>query len=48
MILQSNKIFLLVPNKKKLDVYEDAKNNKKIPLYFLLNQIKTKINVITS
>ena len=27
MILQSNKIFLLVPNKKKLDIYEDAKNN---------------------
>ena len=48
MILQSNKVFLLVPNKKKLDVYEEAKNNKKIPLYFLLNQIKTKINIITS
>ena len=48
MILQSNKIFLLVPNKKKLDVYEEAKNNNKIPLYFLLNQIKTKVTIITA
>jgi 6-phosphogluconolactonase len=48
MILQSNKIFLLIPNEKKLDVYEEAKNNKKIPLYFLLNQTKTKITIITS
>jgi len=48
MILQSNKIFLLIPNKNKLDVYKEAKNNKKIPLYFLLNQFKTKINIITS
>jgi hypothetical protein len=48
MILQSNKVFLLLPSKKKLDVYEEAKNNKKIPLYFLLNQTKTKINIITS
>jgi 6-phosphogluconolactonase/glucosamine-6-phosphate isomerase/deaminase len=47
MILQSNKIFLLVPTKKKLDVYEEAQNNEKIPLYFLLNQIKTKITIIT-
>ena len=48
MILQSNKIFLLIPNKNKLDVYKEAKNNKKIPLYFLLNQIKNKINIITA
>jgi 6-phosphogluconolactonase len=48
MILQSKKIFLLIPNEKKLDVYEEAKNNKKIPLYFLLNQTKTKITIITS
>ena len=48
MILQSNKIFLLIPNEKKLDVYKEAKNNKKIPLYFLLNQTKTKISIITS
>ena len=47
MILQANKIFLLVPTKKKLDVYEEAQNNEKIPLYFLLNQIKTKITIIT-
>ena len=46
MILQSNKIFLLIPNKNKLDVYKEAKYNKKIPLYFLLNQIKNKINII--
>jgi 6-phosphogluconolactonase len=48
MILQSKKIFLLIPNEKKLDVYEEAKKNKKIPLYFLLNQTKTKITIITS
>ena len=48
MILQSNTIFLLIPNEKKLEVYEEAKKNKKIPLYFLLNQIKTKITIITS
>ena len=48
MILQSNKIFLLIPNKNKLDVYKEAKYNKKIPLYFLLNQIKNKINIITA
>ena len=48
MILQSKKIFLLIPNEKKLDVYEEAKNNKKIPLYFLLNQTKTKITIISS
>tara|TARA_B100001063_G_scaffold78566_1_gene73054 strand:- start:992 stop:1609 length:618 start_codon:yes stop_codon:yes gene_type:complete len=48
MILQSNTIFLLIPSEKKLEVYEEAKKNKKIPLYFLLNQIKTKITIITS
>lgn len=48
MILQSNNVFLLIPNKKKLEVYEQAKNDKKLPLYFLLNQKNTTINVITS
>jgi 6-phosphogluconolactonase len=48
MILQSNNVFLLIPNKKKLEVYEQAKNNKVLPLYYLLNQTKTKINIISS
>ena len=48
MILQSNKVFLLIPNKKKLEVYEQAKNDKKLPLYFLLNQKNTTINIVSS
>ena len=48
MILQSNNVFLLIPNKKKLEVYEQAKNDKELPLYFLLNQKNTTINIITS
>ena len=48
MILQSNNVFLLIPNKKKLEVYEQAKNDKVLPLYYLLNQTKTKINIISS
>ena len=48
MILQSNNVFLLIPNKKKLEVYEQAKNDKKLPLYFLLNQKNTTINIVSS
>jgi len=48
MILQSNNVFLLIPNKKKLEVYEQAKKDKELPLYFLLNQKNTTINIITS
>ena len=40
-------IFLLIPNKKKLEVYEQAKSNKELPLYFLLNQTEIKINIIS-
>lgn len=47
MILQSKNIFLLIPNKKKLEVYEQAKSNKELPLYFLLNQTEIKINIIS-
>ena len=48
MILQSNHLFLLIPNKKKLEVYEQAKNDKELPLYFLINQKNTTINIVTS
>ncbi|MDC1241471.1 6-phosphogluconolactonase [Gammaproteobacteria bacterium] len=48
MILQSNNVFLLIPNKKKLEVYEQAKNDKKLPLYFLLNQKNTTITIVSS
>ena len=48
MILQFNNVFLLIPNKKKLEVYEQAKNDKKLPLYFLLNQKNTTINIVSS
>ena len=48
MILQSNKVFLLIPNEKKLEIYEQAKNDKKLPLYFLLNQKNTTINIVSS
>jgi 6-phosphogluconolactonase len=48
MILQSDNLFLLISNKKKFEVYEQAKNNKDIPLYFLLNQNKAKVNITNS
>jgi 6-phosphogluconolactonase/glucosamine-6-phosphate isomerase/deaminase len=48
MILQSDNLFLLISNKKKFEVCEKAKNNKDIPLYFLLNQNKAKVNITNS
>ena len=48
MILQSDNLFLLISNKKKFEVYEQAKNNKDIPLYFLINQNKAKVNITNS
>jgi len=46
MILQSENIFLLVSSKKKYDILKQAEFDKTLPLYFLLNQKKKKINII--
>ena len=46
MILQSENIFLLVSSKKKYDILKQAEFDKTLPLYFLLNQTKKKINII--
>ena len=46
MILQSENIFLLVSSKKKYDILKQAEFDKTLPLYFLLNQAKKKINII--
>lgn len=46
MILQSENIFLLVSSKKKYDILKQAEYDKSLPLYYLLNQNKKKINII--
>lgn len=46
MILQSENIFLLVSSKKKYDILKQAEFDKNLPLYYLLNQNKKKINII--
>jgi 6-phosphogluconolactonase len=46
MILESKNIFLLVSSEKKLDVLNQAKSDKSLPLYYLLNQNKIKIEII--
>ncbi len=46
MILQSENIFLLVSSKKKYDILKKAEFDKSLPLYYLLNQNKKKINII--
>lgn len=46
MILQSEIIFLLVSNQKKMEVLNQARNNKSLPLYFLLNQDKLNIEIV--
>ena len=46
MILQSEIIFLLVSSQKKMEVFNRAKNDKSLPLYFLLNQDKININIV--
>lgn len=46
MILQSEAIFLLVPNQKKMEVLNHAQNDKSLPLYYLLNQDKTHIEIV--
>ena len=46
MILESKNIFLLVSSKKKLEVLNQAKNDKSLPLYYLLNQNMVDIKII--
>ena len=46
MILQSEAIFLLVSNQKKMEVLNHAQNDKSLPLYYLLNQDKTHIKIV--
>ena len=46
MILESKNIFLLVSSKKKFEVLNQAKSDKSLPLFYLLNQKKTEIKII--
>ena len=46
MILQSENIFLLVSSNKKNDVLKQAKFDKNLPLYYLLNQSQKEIKII--
>ena len=46
MILESKDIFLLVSSKKKSEVLNQAKSDKSLPLYYLLNQSKVNIKII--
>ena len=46
MILESKDIFLLVSNEKKLEVLNQAKSDKSLPLYYLLNQSRVDIKII--
>jgi 6-phosphogluconolactonase len=46
MILESKDIFLLVSNEKKLGVLNQAKSDKSLPLYYLLNQSKADLKII--
>ena len=46
MILESKNIFLLVSSEKKLEVLNQAKSDKSLPLFYLLNQKKTDIEII--
>ena len=46
MILESKNIFLLVSSEKKLQVLNQAKSDKSLPLYYLLNQDKANIKII--
>ena len=48
MILESKDIFLLISNKKKLDIYNQAKSDNSLPLHYLLNQDIAEIQIIQS
>ena len=47
MILQSKNIFLLVPNMKKMEVLNQARNDSSLPINYLLNQKKIDIQIIS-
>jgi hypothetical protein len=46
MILKTNDIFVVIPNEDKLDLLKDAKSNKSLPMFYLLNQEIRKINIL--
>ena len=46
MILESKDILLLVSSEKKSEVLNQAKSDKSLPLYYLLNQSKVDIKII--
>ena len=47
LIMKSKNIILAVSNYKKKDILRDAKTNKSYPLYWLLNQEKTPVEIVT-
>ena len=46
LIMKSKNIILAVSNYKKRDILRDAKTNKSYPLYWLLNQEKTPVEIV--
>ena len=46
LIINSKNIILAVSNDKKKDILRDAKANKLYPLYWLLNQEKTPVEIV--
>lgn len=47
MILQSKNIFLLVPNKKKMEVLKKARFDNSLPINYLLNQKKIDVKIVS-
>lgn len=47
MILQSKNIFLLVPNMKKMEVLNQARNDSSLPINYLLNQKKIDVQIVS-
>ncbi len=46
MILNSKSIILLVSNSKKSDLVTEARTNKDLPLYYLLNQKLVDVEIL--
>jgi 6-phosphogluconolactonase len=46
MILKTNDIFVVIPNEDKLNILKDARSNKSLPMFYLLNQEIRKINIL--
>ncbi|MDA9117617.1 6-phosphogluconolactonase [Gammaproteobacteria bacterium] len=46
MILKTENIFVVIPNEDKLNILEDAKSNKQLPMFYLLNQKIRPINIL--